>query len=220
MWAQGLGSDDPGSSVCRYYARYNIHSAWQADKRSKSATGITHYMLEIDLRTDIVLWITSQILKYISICKRRKDKQEQGKRRWGWIHLESKASGWVWIEKKTFLCFFCFSFQWLMDTWLIYSILILVPLIMRFYRIFCQDLPPVTGHGCQKKWMKIYGETKYCGAMEQKSKPICFFPHSKSSTMKATPTWDQVFSSHYMGITHRIGELAWLLLQNNALWIS
>lgn len=65
VWAQGLGSDDPGSSVCRYYARYNIHSAWQADKRSKSATGITHYMLEIDLRTDIVLWITSQILKYI-----------------------------------------------------------------------------------------------------------------------------------------------------------
>lgn len=47
---------------------------------------------------------------------------------------------------------------------------------MRFYRIFCQDLPPVTGHGCQKKWMKIYGETKYCGAMELSQNQSVFSP--------------------------------------------
>lgn len=64
--------------------------------------------------------------------------------------------------------------------------------------------------------MKIYAETKYCGAMEQKSKPICFFPHLKGSTMKETPTWEQVFSSHYMGITHGIEVSVWLLLQNKA----
>lgn len=63
-----------------------------------------------------------------------------------------------------------------MDTGLLYSILILVPLIMRLYRIFCQDLPPVTGRGCQEKWMKIYKETKYYGAMVQKSKLIWLFP--------------------------------------------
>lgn len=54
-------------------------------------------------------------------------------------------------EKHVFA--FLLLFQWLMDTGLIYSIpvLILVPLIMRLYRIFCQDLPLVTGHGCQEK---------------------------------------------------------------------